>query len=476
MLRQVLQRVAAPFGKTEIRCLLFSYHIVSVVYSLGIQLYGPFLRSMVVCETPLEPGAKFSGSSYCGDAHYVLSVAQSQEGALVSMKLVVHALAGPFLGSLADRLGRRPMLLMSLGGFMVAFFLFFVTSISVEIHSFYLVAFCFVIEGATNAFNVVYMSMLADLTLVADRASAFAAYQMTGAVSQVLAQLLSVRILRMNLASYATAWFLLFILLLFDVIFAWYTIRETLKESEKTPKNQERRASSVTMDIITGPFQLLRSERFLCWWLLSLMITNLGAGLGGVLASFTIAVYGWHPGDYQAFTWISQLLRAGSLAVLSPIANTRWRPAGVALLSTVAGVASSLFQVCSPFSPAMLLGPGYVMDSLAFSSPADAAFLSLQFDAEKQARVNAVQHLFANLSTSVSIALFSSPALFQPEARGQAAMRPFVVTFVLVAVGGVIKALLIKPHLRLGSSVRPLTSSARPMLSEEDPSDAQHIL
>ena len=96
----------------------------------------------------------------------------------------------------------------------------------------------------------------------------------------------------------------------------------------------------------------------------------------------------------------------------------------------------SLLQVFSPFSPAMLLGPGYVMDSLAFAAPADAAFLSLQFDGEKQARVNAVIHLFSNLSTSISIALFSSPMLFQPEARQSAAIRPFLVTFVLVTIGG----------------------------------------
>lgn len=319
---------------------------------------------------------------------------------------------------------------MSLGGFALAFFLFFLTSLSVELHSFYVVAFCFVIEGATNAFNVVYMSMLADVTAVADRASAFAAYQMTGAVSGVLAHLVSVRILRMNLTSYATAWFLQFVVLALDVLFAWYAIPETLSKPENAPT--DKRESSAAMDIIKGPFQLLRSERFLCWWLLSLMVTNLGGGLSSVLASFTIAVYGWHPGDFQAFTWVNQLLRAGSLAVLSPLVNTRWRPAGVALLSTVAGVASSVLQIFSPLSPAMLLGPGYLMDSLAFAAPADAAFLSLQFDAEKQARVNAVNHLFANLSTSISIALFSSPALFQPEARNEAAMLPFVVTFVLV--------------------------------------------
>lgn len=436
----------SPFSKSDVRRILFSYFLVSIVYSLGIQLYGPYLRSMVSCETPVQAGQEFSGSAYCGDASHVLAVAQAEEGALVSMKLAIHALAGPFLGSLADRIGRRPMLIMSLGGFTVAFFLFFLSSLSHRFHSFPVMAVCFLIEGATNAFNVVYMSMLADSTQVSDRASAFAAYQMTGAASQVLAQLASVSILRRNLTSYATVWFLQFVLLAADVFFAWYAIRESLLSL--MPGHHDIKLVPMTLDIVKGPFQLLRSEAFLRLWLVSVVVSNLGAGLSGILASYTIAVYGWLPGDYQSLSWISKCLQTGSLAVLSPLMNTHWRPASIAMLQTTSSFWTSFLQVFAPFSPTFLFGPNYIMDTLAFSAPADAAFLSLQFGAEKQARVNAVQHFFANFSTSISIALFSSPVLFQPDARHIRAMRPFVASFLLVAVGTVLKGLLIWPHLR----------------------------
>mmetsp|Transcript_83445 Transcript_83445/g.131417 ORF Transcript_83445/g.131417 Transcript_83445/m.131417 type:complete len:466 (+) Transcript_83445:92-1489(+) len=449
MLLQTFQRAALPWRNAEIRPILFSYFVVSIIYTLGIQLYGPFLRTMVSCETPVAAG-DFTGSAFCGDAAYVLSTAQAQEGALVSMKLVVHACAGPFLGSLADRLGRKPMLLMSIGGFALAFFLFFVAAASIQHRSFAIVAVCFFIEGATNAFNVVYMSMLADVSYVTDRASAFAAYQMTGAASQVLAQLISVSILRTRLTTYTQVWLVQCAVLVFDVLFVWYATRETLTQLHD---QKEQKIKNLTLDIIKGPFELLRSERFLWIWLLSVMIMNLGNGLSGVLASFTIAVYGWRPGDYQALAWMSKCLQTGSLAMLSPLVNSRWRPATIALFSVATSIAGSFVQVFSPLSPSLLFGPGYIMDLLSFTAPADAAFLSLQFDAEKQARVNAVQHFCLNISASISIALFSSPALFKPEANMQTAMRPFVLTFVLASIGGATKAFLIRPHLRIGKTV-----------------------
>lgn len=48
-------------------------------FMLAVQLYGPFLRSMVKCAAKLQPGA-FTGSAHCGDSNLVLFVAQAREG------------------------------------------------------------------------------------------------------------------------------------------------------------------------------------------------------------------------------------------------------------------------------------------------------------------------------------------------------------------------------------------------------------
>eukprot|EP00928_Gymnodinium_smaydae_P087970 TRINITY_DN72132_c0_g1_i1.p1 TRINITY_DN72132_c0_g1~~TRINITY_DN72132_c0_g1_i1.p1 ORF type:complete len:503 (-),score=115.02 TRINITY_DN72132_c0_g1_i1:47-1555(-) len=461
---------------SSVRGLLLSYFIVSTVYSLGIQLYGPFLRSLVVCGAPAPPAAAaWSGSATCGDAAHVLAQAQAQEGELVSMKLVVHAAAGPVLGSLADRAGRKPTLLFSLCGFTVALILFFLMSVHSALHSFNLVVFCFFIEGATNAFDVVYMSMIADLTPLTDRAAAFTAYFLCGALGTMLAQLASVGILRLRLASYGGVWFALSAVLALDALFVWLFVPETLALPSATAAKDDESPTlplapgascddaaadaapsalaavpSTACEVAAAPLRLLGSEPFLRWWLASVICTGLAAGLSGIFASFSIAVYGWRPGDLQAWTWFSQLLRTSSISLLSPFAN-RCPPPAVLLLQVVATGAASIVQIFAPFSPWLLLGPLYFNDALAFTAPASAAFLSAQFGAEKQAKVNAVQHLCSNLSTSMSFALFSSPVLFRPEARGAEASRPFYLAAMLLLTSAALRARLVLPHLRTSS-------------------------
>eukprot|EP00421_Protoceratium_reticulatum_P039763 CAMPEP_0168431630 /NCGR_PEP_ID=MMETSP0228-20121227/38484_1 /TAXON_ID=133427 /ORGANISM="Protoceratium reticulatum, Strain CCCM 535 (=CCMP 1889)" /LENGTH=400 /DNA_ID=CAMNT_0008445751 /DNA_START=69 /DNA_END=1267 /DNA_ORIENTATION=+ len=396
-----------------------SYIVISLVYSLCIQLHGPFLRSLVMCSVPVVPGA-FSGSAHCGDPAEVLAVAQTREGFLVSTKLVVHAAAGPLLGSLADRMGRRPVLLVGLGGYAVALLLL---ATAAQAHRSELLLPGFVIEGATNAFDVIYMSMLADATATADRTAAFSLYFFCSAASQVVAQVASVGILRMCLESYATVWLTLALLLLADVLFVQCAVWETLV----LPAEHDGQAIISVRSLVQGPFRLVMSTHFLRIWLLSVVFTGLAAGLSAVLASFSIAAYGWRPGDLQSYTWFSNLLRMGSLSCLGPYANRVGSPPVILLVQIVGTVGASLVQIFAPFSPVVLLGPSYLVDALAFANPANAAFLSSHFSADKQARVNSVQHLCSNLSTSLSIALFSSPLLFRPGARRTAAMRPFMV-------------------------------------------------
>lgn len=447
VLQQGARRLLGPYRQLFARVpgaqgLLLSYLVVSVVFSLGIQLYGPFLRSLVECEPRPVPGARFSGSARCGDAGLVLSVAQAQEGSLVSMKLVVHALAGPFLGSFADRVGRRPMLLLSLSGYALAFLLLFLVSLQRAAHNHALVVLCFFIEGSTNAFDVVYLSMIADMTGVAERANAFAVYFFCSNTGQVVAQLLSVKILRMCLESYVAVWLGLFLVLAADVLFVWAAVHETLAPEGR----REGKALLTAWGAAKAPLELVMSARFLRLWLLSSAFLSFAAGLSGVFASFSIAVYGWRPGDLQSYAWFGNLLKMASCA-LSPYVNRLGSPPAIILTQVVCACAAVLVQVLAPLSPAFLLGPRYAIDLLAFAHPANAAFLSSQFGADKQAKVNAVQHLCSNLSTSLSIALFSSPLMFRPGGPRTAAMWPFALSFLLELVGGTLKACLVGWHL-----------------------------
>jgi len=355
------------------------------------------------------------------------------------------------------------MLLTSLGGYTTAFCLLLLVSLQRE-RSHPLVVACFFIEGATNAFDVVYMSMIADTTTSADRSTAFAAYFFCSATGTIVAQVASVGLLRLCLESYASVWFALFVVLAADVAFVRACVPETLVVHEGHSEGQPALAA---LSLLRGPFQLVASARFLRLWLLSVLLTNLASGLSGVLASFSIAVYHWRPGDYQAYTWFNNLLRMASLSLISPHVNRLGSPPMVLLVQILVAALASLVQVFAPYSPVALLGPAYVVDALAFATPANAAFLSSQFGTDQQAKVNAVQHLCSNLGTSLSIALFSSPLMFRPSGPRSAAMRPFVLAFWLSVLGGAIKACLVASHLRRSrrQGLTQVTDSGR--LSED---------
>lgn len=457
----------------QVRTLLGSYVVLSVVYALGIQLYGPFLRSMVACSAALPSGGAFTGSAYCGDTHRVLAVAQAQEGRLVGMKLMVHGFSGPFLAVLADRMGRRPVLLLGMGGFAMAFGLFAVaasvatSALQGEGHdggfAASLVALCFFVEGSSSAFDVTYLSMLADMTpSPAERTAAFSAYYLVGALGQAAAELLAVKILRLSLASYTGVWICFCFALVGNFVLVAYSVRESLHPSSGgTARSQLRRYSlwalvpdaKAAAKELRGPVEMVIVDRFLRLWLLSMSLISLTSGLWSTQASFTLAVYGWRPGDLQACMWPSRILQLGSLGFLGPmVGRCRARPVVVGV--TIAACVLTLAEILAPFTPIALVGPHLVHSALGFGRPVITAFLSSHFAAGQQAKVQAVTHLFTNIATSISIPLFSGPLLFRPEARGWAAARPFLLGSAFFCAGGGIRVALVcaaeMPRPRVG--------------------------
>lgn len=425
---------------------LFSHFIISVIYTAGIELYGPFLRSMVKCEAVSLFNAEFTGSIHCSDKNYVLSMGQAREGNLVSMKLFVHAVAAPLLGSLADQNGRKPILLVSLWGFTFALVLFSMTAFFPMLDSTPLLMVGFIIQGATNTFNVVYSSIIADLTTPQERASAFTAYHLVDAMACIVAELLSVCILWTSPSSYSVVWFAFSLVVLVDVLFSWHLIAESHNALGNGPKRRSpflpprRPLAGLVVRAMSDLFQLVRLDGFLHFWLLSVLMSGFAEGVSVVFASFTVAVYGWHAGNLQAYTCFKSLLKMACLS-LSPAVNNLC-PSRVFLLQLVISGIASFVRVFAQFSPALLLTSIYVSNSLAFATPATVAFLSMHFNAENQAKVNALQNFSSNIGTSISFAVFSSQALFRPEAGGIVAMRPFLLALVLTVASGILRVWL----------------------------------
>lgn len=414
---------------------------------LAVQLYGPFLRSMVKCTTKTQPGL-FTGSAHCGDANLVLSVAQAREGRLVAMKLLVHAFAGPVLALLADSIGRRPVLLLGLSGFTVAFGLFAsVAGLPVLHGSPSLMSLSFVVEGCTSAFDVVFLSVLADLAkTTTERVTCFSVLYGMGALGHAIAICLSAGILRWELQNYALVWLSMSIAMASVMILVLLCIPETLPSAQAKSRPQKLTLPRL-MTSTAVQMRYLVSNRFLQIWLTAVFIKSLAAGLGSIYASFTLAAYNWKPGDWQAVTWPFEMISMGSLSFLGPLAG-RKRPEEVISFTSVAGILIHLAQVFAPFAPLALVGPHLCMGFLAFARPVSAAYLSSIFSASQQAKVQALAHLVHDCGISVSMATFSGPWLFRPHLQGWDAARPFLFAGLLAAIGNSMKLILVQRMLR----------------------------
>ena len=158
---------------------------------------------------------------------------------------------------------------------------------------------------------------------------------------------------------------------------------------------------------------------------MAVLFKSLASGLSSINASFTLAVYGWRPGDWQAWTWPCEVISMSSLGILGPWAG-RKRPESVIALTAVVSVALHVVQMLAPFHALALIGPHLMAGVLAFARPVSAAYLSGRFPASQQAKVQAIAHLSHNCGVSLSVAIFSSPQLFRPHSRGWDAARPFL--------------------------------------------------
>ena len=92
----------------------------------------------------------------------------SQVGYLISTYAVFQLLAGPFLGSLSDRFGRRPILLISQIGTFIGFL------VLARANALWVVFLARIIDGSTAGNISVAQAYLADVTEAKDRAKGFA--------------------------------------------------------------------------------------------------------------------------------------------------------------------------------------------------------------------------------------------------------------------------------------------------------------
>ena len=209
-------------------------------------------------------------------------------------------------------------------------------------------------------------------------------------------------------------------LIIYVMVYVPETLPSALRSKHSKPKSLYVQLVGHSIE----QMQFLVSSRFLQIWLVAVLFKSLASGLSSINASFTLAAYGWKPGDWQAWTWPCEVISMSSLSIGGPWA-ARKKPESVITVTAVLSIAAHAVQVLAPFNSSALIGPHLMAGVLALQRPVSAAYLSGRFPASQQAKVQAIAHLSHNCGVSMSVAIFSSPQLFRPHERGWAAARPF---------------------------------------------------
>ena len=172
-----------------------------------------------------------------------------------------------------------------------------------------LMSLSFVVEGCTSAFDVVFLSVLADLAkTTTERVTCFSVLYGMGALGHAIAICLSAGILRWELQNYALVWLSMSIAMASVMILVLLCIPETLPSAQAKSRPQKLTLPRL-MTSTAVQMRYLVSNRFLQIWLTAVFIKSLAAGLGGqVLQWYSFSI----PLTIFGAKWVDRISEACS--------------------------------------------------------------------------------------------------------------------------------------------------------------------
>jgi MFS transporter, DHA1 family, tetracycline resistance protein len=198
---------------------LFPILLLTFVNIIGFTLLIPVLPVIVERYAPPE----YSGVLY---------------GALLSSYALFQFLASPFLGSLSDRFGRRPLLFLSQLGTLISWVIFGVAYFVPEWHIFgialplYVIAFSRVIDGITGGNVSVANAWVADSTERHEKAQAFGIIGATFGIGFLVGPALGGISSSLGLGYFGTA-LIAFAISLITLIIIKYYLPESLPKEKR---------------------------------------------------------------------------------------------------------------------------------------------------------------------------------------------------------------------------------------------------
>lgn len=153
-------------------------------------------------------------------------------GLLIALFPLAQLAGAPFLGTLSDRFGRRPILLISL---YFAPLCYALIAYSLSIHSLSLLMVACVIAGATQSNVVIAQCAIADIAPEGDRSRLFGYIYLSSSIAFIVGPLIGGKLADPSLVSwfsYATPFWIVCALLVFTLVWTQLSFTETKVDKE----------------------------------------------------------------------------------------------------------------------------------------------------------------------------------------------------------------------------------------------------
>jgi MFS family permease len=310
-------------------------------------------------------------------------------GALGSFYAFLQLFSGPVLGSLSDRLGRKPILLVCLFGTAIAYIIFGLSS------ALWMLFLAVLLDGLTGNNLTTAYAYIADVTDSDNRARGLglvgAAFGLGLMAGPALSGLLSEFGLAVPAFAAATV-------ALLNVLYGWIFLPESLLPQQRSAKPISFNAFAKLRGLFDiAPIRLL---------LLSIFVLNLAfSGLQTNFPLFSNARFGWDPrqnGLFFAYVGVIAVFVQGFLfGRIQPIAKEkRLAVIGLALMSLgMAGIAAAS-------APWMLFpAVGIAAIGSGISIPSLSGLVSTRMSTSEQGRLMGGQQALLSLTTIIGPSL-----------------------------------------------------------------------
>jgi len=342
-------------------------------------------------------------------------------GALLALFPLIQMFSAPMLGALADRHGRKPILLLSFVGTLVGYVLF---AVGIMTGRLWLLVVGRIIDGATGGNISVAQAAIADLSTEKTRAKYFGLIGMAFGLGFVIGPFLGGKLSDPSVLSwfdYATPFWFAAILCAINVILLLTLLPETLKARVIRPVTMLTGIRNVRLAFTLPRLRLLFFVNFLLMLGFTVYTSYFQVYLIGRFNMPTSAI-----GTLFGFTGLCIALSQGLIA--GPI-STRFS-SNVILRSTIFGAAATVALTLYPSTP---LGLYLVIPFMAIFqglvTPNITALISSQADVRSQGEI-------LGINQSVSSFAQFLPGLFGGAAAAWYAGLPTWIAAGIMMVAG----------------------------------------